>query len=123
MHPPGGVALHLDPRDADLLSDLPRARDAMGIDIELRRLAKSRSRRVAKRMSDRIRATRNVRVASRSRSCPTTYQTPSSSRSAYGLRRRSVSRSRAGDQYRNWIVRCFEIADSSLESRAASSGE
>ena len=40
MHPPGGVALHLDPRDADLLSDLPRARDAVGIDIELRRLAK-----------------------------------------------------------------------------------
>ena len=38
MHPPGGVALHLDPRDADLLSDLPRPRDAMGIDVELRRL-------------------------------------------------------------------------------------
>ena len=59
---------------------------------------KSRSRRVANRMSERIRATRKVRVASRSRSCPTTYQTPSSSRSAYGFSRRSVSRSRAGDQ-------------------------
>ena len=58
---------------------------------------KSRSRRVAKRMSERMRETRKVRIAARSTSWPITYQTPSSSRSAYGLTLRSVSRSRAGE--------------------------
>ena len=51
---------------------------------------KSRSRRVAKRMSPLIRETLNVRTPERSRSLPTTYQLPSSSRSAYGFTVRSV---------------------------------
>ena len=37
MNPPGGVALHRDARHADGLADLPRARDAMRLDVELGR--------------------------------------------------------------------------------------
>jgi hypothetical protein len=55
---------------------------------------KSRSRRVANRMSDRMRETRKVRMSSRSRSWPITYHEPFSGSSAYGLSVRSISSSR-----------------------------
>ena len=57
---------------------------------------KSRSRRVAKRMSPRMRETLNVLTVSRSRSCPMTYQLPSSRRSAYGFTTRSAGLGRRG---------------------------
>ena len=56
-------------------------------------MRKSRSRRVAKRISPRIRDTRKVRMSSRFRSRPTTYQRPWSWKSAYGLSVRSVTSS------------------------------
>ena len=62
---------------------------------------KSRSRRVANLISPRMRETRNVRMSSRSRSWPITYQTPLSGSSAYGLSVRSETLSREIDQYSN----------------------
>ncbi len=61
-------------------------------------MRKSRSRRVAKRMSPRMRETRKVRMSSRSRSLPITYQTPFSGSRAYGLSVRSLTSSREIDQ-------------------------
>ena len=84
---------------------------------------KSRSRRVANLISPRIRETRKVRMSSRSRSWPTTYQTPLSGMSAYGLSARSDTSSREIDQYSKRTVRCFEIAPSSFASRPGISGE
>ena len=37
VHPPGGVALHTDPGDPCARPDLPRPRDSVGLDVELRR--------------------------------------------------------------------------------------
>ena len=65
-----------------------------------------------------MRETLNVRAVLRSRSWPTTYQLPSSRRSAYGLTVRSPGRARRGLQYPNLTVRCFEIADSSFDEPA-----
>ena len=39
VHPPGSVALHLDAGRADDVADLPGPRDAVGLDVELRREA------------------------------------------------------------------------------------
>ncbi len=72
-----------------------------------------------------MRDTRNVRrrsePSSRSRSSPTTYQTPFSSNRPYGLTVRSASESVVIVQYRNLAVRWREIACSSLASRWATS--
>ena len=86
-------------------------------------IRKSRSRRVANRMSPRMRETRNfLTVPPSSRSAPTMYQTPKSVRSAYGFTVRSDSLSREIEKYGNLIVRCFEIAPSSFPSRPGISG-
>ena len=61
-------------------------------------MRKSRSRRVAKRISERMRETRKFLTMSSSRSWPITYQVPFSGSSAYGLSVRSRSSSRAIDQ-------------------------
>ena len=55
---------------------------------------KSRSLRVAKRISPRMRETRNVRISSAAWSRPITYQLPSCGSSAYGsiVRARTLSR-------------------------------
>ncbi len=70
-----------------------------------------------------MRETRKVRIASRSTSWPTRYQTPLSFSSAYGLISRSACLSREIDQYSKRTVRCFEIADSSFASRPGISAE
>ena len=98
VNPPGRVTLDLDPGMADGLADLPGRGTRCASTSNSAGSRKSRSRRVAKRMSLRMRETRKVRTASRSRSWPITYQTPSSSRSAYGLSVRSETLSRRGDQ-------------------------
>ena len=59
---------------------------------------KSRSRRVAKRISERMRETRKFLTTSSSWSSPITYQVPFSGSSAYGLTVRSRSSSRPIDQ-------------------------
>ena len=59
---------------------------------------KSRSRRVANLISERIRETRKLFSMLSSRSRPITYQVPFSGSSAYGLIVRSRSSSRAIDQ-------------------------
>ena len=86
-------------------------------------MRKSRSRRVAKRMSPMMRETRKVRSSSSSRSRPIRYQEPASGRRAYGLTVRSRVRSREIDQYMNRTVRCLEIAPSSFVSRPDISSE
>ena len=86
-------------------------------------MRKSRSRRVAKRISPEMRETRKVRIAWRSRSWPTTYQLPLSGSSAYGLIVRSISSLVEMARYGKRTVRCFEIAASSLPRRPLSSGE
>jgi hypothetical protein len=94
----------LDPRFTDDVTDLPR--------------------RPANLMSPRMRETRNFfTLPASSRSAPTTYQTPKSVSSAYGLSVRSFSLLRAIEKYGNLTVRCFEMAPSSLPSRPGISGE
>ena len=88
LDPPGGVAARRSIRASPTMS--PTCHGGRPRYLSMSKSAgmrKSRSRRVAKRMSPRIRETRNVRMSSRSRSCPTTYQTPLSGSSAYGLTR------------------------------------
>ena len=101
------------------------ARSRYAVTLKSAGMRKSRSRRVANLISPRIRDTRKVRLRSessgRSRSSPTTYQTPFSSNSPYGLTVRSASESVPIVQYRNRAVRWREIACSSLARRWATS--
>ncbi len=73
-------------------------------------------------MSERMRETRKLLITLSSWSAPITYHVPFSGSSAYGFTTRSRSVSRAIDRYAKRIVRCFEIAPSSLPRRPWSSG-
>jgi hypothetical protein len=66
VHPPGRVALHHDPR-TPACSPICHGARRGELDVELGGLPEVALARVAKRMSERMRATRNVRVAFRSR--------------------------------------------------------
>ena len=66
--------------------------------LKLSGTRKSRSRRVAKRISERMRETRKFLTTPSSWSWPITYQVPFSGSSAYGLIVRSRSSSLAIDQ-------------------------
>ncbi len=70
-----------------------------------------------------MRETRKVRMSLRSRSWPTTYQPVPSRSSAYGFSVRSASFPVDIERYANLIVRCLEIALSSLPSRPGISCE
>ncbi len=74
---PGGGRRDADRGDLVGVAELPGGAVAPLRRVELGGIRKSRSRRVAKRTSPRMRESRNVRIASRSWSRPTRYHWPS----------------------------------------------
>ena len=99
VHPPRGVALDGDPRHADRVADLPRPRRPVRLDVELGRqaevaLAPRREADVASGSARRGRSGRRVAVEIVPDDVPDALVEPKRVR----VQRRSVSRSRAGDQ-------------------------
>ena len=117
LDPPGGVGRDRDPRLADDVADLPGRAAAVLVDVELRAARGSRARGASRSGCRRGSARRGTfGCRSRSRSWPTTYQTPFSGSSAYGLTRalgRVVARDRpVGELHRALLRdRALELAE------------